>query len=37
MYPLFIHCLLQNSCLLRVLIVKAHDPVRVVWNDLEHL
>ncbi len=36
-HPLFTHCLLQNNRLVQVLVEKVHDPVRVVWDDLEHL
>ena len=36
-HPLFIHCLFKNSHLFHELVEKVHDPVRVVWVDLEHL
>ena len=37
MHPLFIHCLFQKFRPSAVPIEKVHDPVRVVWDDLEHL
>ena len=35
-YP-FIHRLFENFHLLQWLVKKVHDPVRIVWSDLEHL
>ena len=37
MHPLFIHCLFKNFRPSGVPVEKVHDPVRVIWDDLEHL
>lgn len=37
MYPLFIHCLLQNIPSLRAFTEEVRDPVRGLWGRLEHL